>query len=210
MPIVMCTLYAVRFWTSAGSTSVVMMFVTFTTNVIRLPQTGGEEGVAPTRRARTPIRIQTRTWAILGVAGPPPSSIACAIAISERPRVAFASTTTGTTKRYERPERRKLHCHAANVVLELFVPHENGSVIEVLTRLRSGSTVKFTLTSWREPPPETFSQIVYVIVSFRSADRRSAARARVELVAAGDGGPAGPADAGAAASSINAKMTTNT
>src|SRR2546422_7153405 len=24
------------------------------------------------RRARTPIRIQTRTWAILGVAGPPP------------------------------------------------------------------------------------------------------------------------------------------
>src|SRR3989442_9470436 len=164
---------------SAGSTSVVMMFVTLTTKVMRLPHTGDEEGLAPTWSARTPIRIKTRTWAILGVAGPPPSSIACAVAIRDRPRVAFASTTTGTTNRYERPERRKLHCHSANVALEPLVPQENGSVIDVLTRIRSGSTVKFMLTSWRGPPPVTFSQIVYVIVSFRSADRRSAARARV-------------------------------
>src|SRR2546422_7962294 len=209
MPIVMCTLYAVRFWTSAGSTSVVMMFVTFTTNVIRLPQTGGEEGVAPTRRARTPIRIQTRTWAILGVAGPPPSSIACAVAIRERPRVAFASTTTGTAIRYERPERRKLHCHAANVALELFVPHENGSVIDVLTRIRSESTVKFTLTSWRGPPPETFNQIVYVIVSSRSADRRSAAGGRGGLVAGGGRGPPRPPDAGAPPPAHHTRRATN-
>src|SRR3989442_12047721 len=183
---------------SAGSTFVVMMFVTLTTKVMRLPHTGDEEGLAPTWSARTPIRIQTRTWAILGMAGPPPSSIACAVAIRERPRVAFASTTTGTTKRYERPERRKLHCHAANVVLELFVPHENGSVIEVLTRIRSGSTVKFTLTSWREPPPETFSQIVYVIVSFLSADRRSPAGGRGLILAGRGRGPARSPDPGAA------------
>src|SRR2546427_9378833 len=185
---------------SAGSTSVVMMFVTFTTNVIRVPHTGGEEGVAPTGRGTTPITIQTRTKAILGVAGPPPSSTAWATAIRDRPRVAFASTTTGTPKRYERPERRKLHCHPANVVFELVVPHANGSVIAVPTKIRSGSTVKFTLTSWREPPPETFSQIVYVIVSFRSADRRSAAGGGGELVAGGGGGGARSADAGAPAS----------
>src|SRR2546422_11111696 len=192
---------------SAGSTSVVMMFVRFTTNVIRLPHTGGEEGVAPTCRARTPITIQTRTKAILGVAGPPPSSTAWATAIRDRPGVAFASTTTGTPKRYERPERRKLHCHPANVVFELVVPHANGSVIAVPTKIKSGSTVKFTLTSWREPPPETFSQIVYVIVSFRSADRRSAARARVELVAAGEGDGTRAAETGAPAASRIAMRT---
>src|SRR2546427_9943730 len=189
---------------SAGSTSVVMMFVTFTTNVIRLPHTGGEEGVAPTCRARTPITIQTRTKAILGVAGPPPSSTAWATAIRDRPRVAFASTRTGTVNRYERPERRKLHCHAAKVAFELLVPHANGSVIAVPTKIKSGSTVKFTLTSWREPPPETFSQIVYAIVSFRSADRRSAARARVELVAGGGGRGTPSPSAGAPPASTTA------
>src|SRR3989442_12334163 len=119
---------------SAGSTSVVMMFVTLTTKVMRLPHTGDEEGLAPTWSARTPIRIQTRTWAILGVAGPPPSSIACAVAIRERPRVAFASTTTGTPIRYERPERRNLHCHAPNLRLELFVPPHNRRQLAVCTR----------------------------------------------------------------------------
>src|SRR5713226_3297627 len=125
------------------------------------------------------MRIQTATRAILGVAAPPPSSMPCAVAMRDRPRVAFASTRTGTVNRYERPERRKLHCHSANVAFELMVPQEKGRVIAVPTRVRSGSTVKFTLTSGREPPPDTFSQIVYVIVSFRSADRRSAASARV-------------------------------
>src|SRR5438128_1275704 len=86
MPIVMRTLYAVKFWMSAGSTSVAMTFVTFTTNVIRLPITGGEAGSAPTWRARTPIRIQTRTCAIRGVAAPPPSSTAWVVAIRGRRR----------------------------------------------------------------------------------------------------------------------------
>src|SRR5437016_11813987 len=111
------------------------------------------------------MRIQTGTRAIRGVAVPAPSSMACPVAVRDRPRVAFASTRTGTVNRYERPERRKLHCHAAKVAFELLVPHANGSVIAVSTKIKSGSTVKFTLTSWREPPPETFSQIVYVIVS---------------------------------------------
>src|SRR5437870_2175728 len=31
--------------------------------------------------------------------------MACAVATRDRPRVAFASTTTGAVKRYERPER---------------------------------------------------------------------------------------------------------
>src|SRR3989441_11744645 len=116
--------------------------------------------------------------------------MACAVATRDRPRVAFASTTTGAVKRYERPERRKLHCHSANVALEVLVPHADGRTIAAPTNVRSGSRVKFTRTSWREPPPDTFTQMLYVIVSFRSADRRSAARAGVEVVAAGAGGGA--------------------
>src|SRR2546426_813502 len=92
--------------------------------------------------------------------------MACAVATRDRPRVAFASTTTGAVKRYERPERRKLHCHSANVALEVLVPHADGSVSAAATNVRSGSRVKFTRTSWREPPPETFTQMVYVRGNF--------------------------------------------
>src|SRR5207245_9630623 len=125
------------------------------------------------------MRIQTATRAIRGVAVAAPSSMACAVAIRDRPRVAFPSTTAGTVKRYERPERRKLHCHSANIALEVLVAHDDGRVLAPPTNVRSGSRVKFTWTSGREPPPETFTQMPYVIVSFRSADRRSATRARV-------------------------------
>src|SRR6266699_680843 len=123
------------------------------------------------------MRIQTGTRAIRGVAVPAPSSMACAVAIRDRPRVAFASTTAGTVKRYERPEWRKLHCHSVNVALEVLVPHADGGMTAAPTKVRSGSRVKFTRTSWRKPPPDTFTQMLYVIVSFRSAERRSAARA---------------------------------
>src|SRR3989442_9670801 len=148
MPISIRTLYAVKFRRFVAFTGLCgIVFATVTLNLICAPGSVEVTFVVSVRpsMART---IHTPTWAVRGDNEPLPRSVAVAVARRDLPSGAFAATSAGADHRYDRPPRRKRHCHVANVPFELRIGQAAGCTLALISRTKSGSRVRFTRASW--------------------------------------------------------------